>query len=344
MRAVGRSALRLLGFALGLLAGAQGHAEMDRETFIGLSNSVLKIEVIRAQGGYSLGSGVVVDAEKVVTNCHVTRDGREIYVLRSGGRWRAESQASDTERDLCVLHVPGIRSGAVALGRAADLKIGQPVVAIGYTGGVGMQNSGGEVVALHRHAGSSVVRSSNWFNSGASGGGLFDDDLRLVGILTFRLRGGAAHYFSAPVDWVRELLADRARFKEVKPLDPRSLAYWQKPVEAQPNFLKASVLERDRKWADLQSLANDWSRSAANDPEPWYLQGLALDSLDRLADAQQAFERSVAIEPAFSEAWFRLGMVAMRLGLLDRARQARGRLLELKSELAVELSKAIDKF
>ena len=36
------------------------HAEVDRASFISLGASVLKVEVLRAQGGYSLGSGVVV--------------------------------------------------------------------------------------------------------------------------------------------------------------------------------------------------------------------------------------------------------------------------------------------
>ena len=59
-----RALLWLLG---GLLATAS-HAEADRAAFVRLGGSVLKIEVIRVQGGYSLGSGVIVGAHKVVTN------------------------------------------------------------------------------------------------------------------------------------------------------------------------------------------------------------------------------------------------------------------------------------
>ena len=330
---------------LALCAGlaSPGHAEIDRASFIGLGASVLKIEVQRVQGGYALGSGVVVGPDKVVTNCHVTRDASEVHVLRGGARWRVESQAVDMERDLCVLHAPGIKATAVSLGHSADVKVGQAVTALGYTGGLGIQNSPGDVVALHRHDGSMVIQSSNWFTSGASGGGLFDERLHLVGILTYRLRGGAAHYFAAPVDWLRTMLDDKARYKPVKPIAANQLPYWQKPVAMQPNFLRAALLERDNNWTELESLAAHWTRSDADDAEPWYLHGVALAQLDRLADARRALERSVSIESAFTEAWFRLGMVYLRQGQRELANAARARLEALKSDLALKLSQAIEK-
>jgi serine protease Do len=331
--------------ALCLSMGLAGNslAEMDRASFIGLGASVLKIEVLRAQGGYSLGSGVVVRPNKVVTNCHVTRDASQIHIVRGSARWLVESQAIDVDHDLCVLHTPGIKAAVVTLGRSADVKVGQTVIALGFTGGLGIQNSPGDVVALHRHDNSNVIQSSNWFSSGASGGGLFDAELRLVGILTYRLRGGAAHYFAAPVDWLQTMLDDSARYVPVKPIAANLLAYWQRPAAMQPNFLRAALLERDRHWTELEALASQWTRSDADDAEPWYRHGIALEQLNRLPDAQRALERSVSIEPGFSEAWFRLGLVYTRQGQLDRAHAARARLDTLKSDLAPRLGQAIEK-
>ena len=330
--------------ALCLCAGLTGpsRAEMDRASFIALGASVLKIEVLRAQGGFSLGSGVVVRPHKVVTNCHVTRDAAQIHILRSGARWLVESQAVDMEHDLCVLHVPGIKATAVTVGPSRDLRVGQPLTALGYTGGLGIQNSSGDVVALHRHDAGSVIQSTNWFSSGASGGGLFDTELRLVGILTYRLRGGAAHYFAAPVDWLQPMLDDATRYEPVKPIARDLLPYWQKPVAMQPNFLRAASLERDGKWVELESLAARWATSHADDAEPWYLQGLALAELNRLPDAQRALERSVHLESASGEAWFRLGLVYLRQGLRGLSDGARIKLEALKPDLASKLSEAIE--
>jgi serine protease Do len=333
----------LLALCLALGIPTACHAELERAAFIGLSASVLKIEALRTQGGYSLGSGVVVRANKVVTNCHVTRDAAEIHVQRGGVRWRVVSQAVDADHDLCVLYTPGVQAAVVQMGSSARVRVGQQVNALGYTGGLEMQNSPGDVVALHRHDNGLVIQSTNWFNSGASGGGLFDDDLRLVGILTYRLRGGAVHYFAAPVEWLMPMIDDDKRFVPVQPIPASALAYWQMPVALQPNFLRAALLERDSNWTELETLSAQWLRSDAEDAEPWYLHGMALEKLNRLPDAQSALERSVKIEPAFGDAWFRLGLLYTRLGQADLARSVLSRLYNLKSDLARTLAVAIDK-
>ena len=299
---------RLFVLLVCVLAATPSWADIDRAALIGLSASVLKIEALRVQGGFSLGSGVVVAPERIVTNCHVTRDALKVNVLRGGVRWLAEAQRSDIDHDLCLLRVPGLQGRAVALGRSDQLKPGQAVTALGYTGGQGLQNSPGEVLALHRFDGSHVIRSSNWFNSGASGGGLFDEDLRLVGILTFRLRGGEAHYFAAPAEWLVSMLETPglAGYNDVAPERSQQVAYWQRPVVEQPRFLKAALLQRDDQWRELESLAVEWARDDASDPEPWYLMGVALARMDRLPEAQRALDCSLAAGSAASVSGARL--------------------------------------
>lgn len=319
---------RLMVLVLWVLAATPARADMDRAVIIGLSASVLKIEALRVQGGFSLGSGVVVAAEKILTNCHVTRDALIISVLRGGARWLAASQLSDVDHDLCLLRVPGLQARVVTLGQADRLKPGQPLTALGYSGGMRMQNSQGEVLALHRLDGSRVIESSNWFSSGASGGGLFDEDLHLVGILTFRLRGGEAHYFAAPAEWLQAMLDAPGQdgYSEVAPDRSQQLAYWQRPVLDQPMFLKAALLQRDEQWSELESMAAEWARADASDPEPWYLMGVALAQMNRLPEAQHALECSLAIEPASTAAWARLAPVYARQGQIERASQIESRL------------------
>ncbi|HEY6134704.1 MAG TPA: trypsin-like peptidase domain-containing protein [Rubrivivax sp.] len=336
-------ALAVLLLLSALAPGAGAGVEADRAALLQLAASVWKIEVQRAQGGFSLGSGVAVSPDLVLTNCHVTRDASAVFVLRGGRRWRAEAQAVDAEHDLCLLRVPGLAARAVALGSSRALWPGNPVWAFGYTGGMELQHTRGQVVALHRLDGAHVVQSSNAFTSGASGGGLFDEQMRLVGILTFRLRGGSAHYFSAPIEWLLPLLdGSSSPFVPVQPLDAERRAYWQLAPAAQPNFLRAAVFERERRWDELEALAFNWTRADADDPQPWYLHGLALSGLQRWTESQRALERSVQLEPTWQQAWFHLGLVNMRQGQFDRARQARGTLEGLNAELASELDRAID--
>ena len=293
-------------------AGSASAAALDPATLIRLSTSVLKVEVIRVQGGYSLGSGVVVGADSVVTNCHVTRDARQIAVLQGGLRLPAQSQRVDAYHDLCVLNVRGVDGArAVPFGRAA---IGQAVTAVGHTAGA-LQSSVGEVLALHRLDGGRVIQSTNYFNSGASGGGLFDADSNLVGILSFRLRGAAGRYFAMPTEWLARQLRGPGGEQAIGPRPSGELAFWEQPLEAQPFFLRAAVLEKDGNWRALQPLAAEWLRHDLSDPEPWYLLGLALDRQDLPAEARHALECSLAIAPDFESARAELERVALRRDL-----------------------------
>lgn len=292
---------RLLPYlaALGLLLPAAAvRAAPDMAKFVALAGSILRVEAPRPSGGFAIGSAVTVGPELVITNCHVTREARRISIVRGGVRWAATAQASDLARDLCLLHVPGLRSPPVTVGQAASLAIGQPVTALGYTGGVGIQNSLGEVQDLHLHDGGVVIQSSNFFNSGASGGGLFDDAGRLVGVLTFRLRGGDAHYFAAPAEWVSELVeaARRGDLRAVLPLEQYPLPYWESA--APPRFLRAARMQSEGRWRELEALAAAWSRQDPTDNEPWFLLGLALQQQGRDAEARPALECALALQPA----------------------------------------------
>ena len=328
---------------LGIAALLPARAEMDRASLVQLGGSVVQVEVVRAQGGYSLGSGVVVQPGKVITNCHVTHDAAQISVLRGDTRRRARSQLADTEHDLCLLHVAGLESNVARLGSVRDLKPRQPVTALGYTGGIGLQISPGSVVGLHRLDRSAVIQSSNFFNSGASGGGLFDDAGQLVGILTFRLRGGESHYFSAPAEWVRELLDRHDEGSPVAPLPASALAYWQRDAESQPDFLKVALLERQRRWIELEAVTARWSRFDAGDAEAWFTRGIALSQLERWPAARSALERAVALEPDSGSAWYRLGVVCTSMREFDCARDALAKLGRLDAALAEDLKQLIDK-
>ncbi len=297
-RTVRRVAHAALVLIVGIGMDAACLAEIDRSQLIGLAGTVLKIEADRLQGGYSLGSGVAIASEHVVTNCHVTRDAQQLYVLRGGARWPVAAQLRDAEHDLCLLLVPRLQATVAVLADVDRLELGQPVSALGYTGGLNIQYSEGQVVALHRLDAGRVIQSTNWFNSGASGGGLFDASLRLVGILTFRLRGGDAHYYAAPAVWLSTLLdAPVSKYEPVGPDRSARLPYWQRAISEQPRFLRAGSMQRDNRWEALRSLADEWTHDDRTDAEPWFLLGVALSHLDQPAQAQAALRCSIAIEP-----------------------------------------------
>ena len=326
-----------LGWLACLTQGTTAHAEIDRETQLRLAPSVMKIEVLTS-AGYGLGSGVLIGRDELVTNCHVTRQAVAVNVLQGGLRHAATAQASNVTQDLCLLRVPGLEGQPVAMASAASLMQRQPLLGIGFSGGLGVQFVEGELVSLNRMGSEdSVIRSSNYFTSGASGGGLFDAQGRLVGVLTFRLRGGQAHYFSVPADWIDPLRSDPAHFVPVGPLAGQ--AFWEQG-EAAPPFLRAASLAQARQWAELQTLARHWHDDDPQDAGATFALGDALEHLGQFADAESAFADAVALAPDNATSWLRHGLLQARLGRLSEARSTLARLTQLDHALARQLAAA----
>ena len=305
---------------------------------LSLAGSVLKVEAIKERGGYSLGTGVSVAPGKFVTNCHVTRDADKILLVRGGARWPAMAELSDPFLDLCVLEVPDLTEvPTIPLASARDLKLGQAVAAMGFTGGTGLQLHAGVVSGLHDLNGSMVIQTTTAFTSGASGGALFNEQGQLVGILTFRLRGAEGYYFSAPVDWIAARIGDPNDYVKVAPIEGAK-AFWAQPIESLPYFMQAASLEADGKWDELLKLTEKWSGVDERNAEPWFLRGNSYAKLDRDEGAVNAYRRAVTLNPALGQAWFNLGTAYVRLGAPDEVQRVLTVLRGIDSDLAGELS------
>ncbi len=331
---------RLSALVLALCLSRAGHGqELDRSVFIRLASSLVKIEALATDGALSLGTGVAIAPGRVATSCHVTRNAANITMLRGGLRWRVVGQLADVPRDICLLHAPRLDATPAPVGKVSRLKLGQPVGAIGFEGGVGIQFRQGRVTALHRHDGSNVLRSSTPFTSGASGGGLFNNAGQLVGLLTFRQRGTDGSYFSVPVDWLSADMADNARYSPVAPLDAKLKAFWQHSAESLPYFMQANSLAVDQKWVPLLQLANRWSGADKTSIEPWIARGSAYEGLARRGDAIKAFEEALKRNPDSNEAWFGLGHVYAKQGDAQKFQRMQQNLQRLNPDLAAELAK-----
>lgn len=201
----GARLFRLALLAPGALAGAAAWCQAPYPAqFLPISAGVVRVEANRAQGGLSMGSGVTVAPSVIATNCHVVRDAAGIQIAGSGTTWHVDAEYADTRHDVCFLRVPGWRGPVVKLAKSDALSVGAPVVALGYAGGVAITPRFGNIRALHDLDHGHVIESDAAFNSGASGGGLFDAEGALIGILTFRLRNTVESYFSVPVQWIRD--------------------------------------------------------------------------------------------------------------------------------------------
>ena len=223
------------GFALAVSVMAPAPAAAAAEGAVP-TDSIFVVEARSAGGAARRGSAVAIGRDMLLTNCHVTRGATHIIVARDGYTWPAAVRTGNGELDLCILSAPmgGVR--AARFRDATSLGIGEQVYAAGYPVGQDITIRSGAVRALHRHENSNVIQVSAAFDFGASGGGLFDRNGNLVGVLTFKMLGGDDYYFAVPTEWITRVLAEAAR-KDDAP------AFWERGPGALPSFLSKIALD-----------------------------------------------------------------------------------------------------
>src|SRR5690606_8278976 len=104
-------------------------------------------EQVQERPFQGLGSGVIIDAERgyVVTNNHVIDEANEIVVtLKDGRQFDAEVVGTDPSTDVALLQIKdGEDLTEIEIGRSADLRVGDFVVAIGNPFGLGQTVTSG---------------------------------------------------------------------------------------------------------------------------------------------------------------------------------------------------------
>lgn len=324
-----------LALVLLLLLPLPAAAEMDFQTLQGLTLSLQKVEAANPDGSVSIGTGIMVAPGYVVTNCHVTARAVAINVVKGALHRPVESQHADVEHDLCILHAPGAAADKVARLRESALRLGEQVHAIGFIFGISPRFNTGEVNGLYEFDGAKVVQTTTPFSSGASGGGLFDSDGRVVGVVTFKYRAGGAQHFALPVKWVTEALA-AYRGRAVAPLE--GVPFWQRPREAQPYFLRAATLEAEDNWFGVSELAQRWTEAEPQNASAWHMLGKAQQRLKRHELSIHAYAMAVALDASNAEAWYGLGLGYNRTGEGVKTAGVQRVLLDLDPELARKLA------
>lgn len=264
----------------------------SRDVFINARMSMAKLIATTDSGRYNVGSGVFLPDGGLVTNCHVTQHALSVTLLQGELPSKARQQSSDVSHDLCVLQFENMHMKPVSVRDSRTLKLGETVYAIGFNRGLGLTYQDGTVEELFSLDGGMVIRTSAAFTTGASGGGLFDADGNLVGILTF-FRVAANRepaYFAVPVEWIGTAASAPGKFVAPQEGTP----FWAETIDHQPHFLKAATFEVEERWADLLSLARGWTQQKPEDGHAWASLAKGLLRAGNLEQAEDAFRRAAS--------------------------------------------------
>ncbi len=280
---------RAIGVALICVCSFSAVAD-SVEVFNVARSSIAKLVAAGANGRHYFGSGVALPGGNLITNCHVTQQAKSVTLVQGDAPSNASSQASDVVHDLCVLSFPNMRMKPATLRDSRTLKLGEAVYALGFNRGLGLTYQDGYVEELFHLDGGVVIRTSAAFTTGASGGGLFDAQGKLVGILTFLriVAGQEPSYYAVPVEWIH--FAAALRTSAVSPRE--GTPFWAEPLDHQPLFLKAATLEVEGRWAELLSLAREWTQRDPGDGHAWASLGRGLLHEGDSVMAEDAFRRA----------------------------------------------------
>ncbi len=152
-----------------------------------------------------LGSGFVVSSDgTAITNYHVIRGAYRATVKFSDGTVGSVDgvDAYDQNRDLAVIRLTPAPKTVLGIGDSDKVQVGDKVVAIGSP--LGLQNtmSIGIVSAIRN----GVIQMSTPISPGSSGGAVFDQYGKVVGVSVAYMAQGQNLNFAIPINWAKPYL------------------------------------------------------------------------------------------------------------------------------------------
>ena len=168
---------------------APGDSTVAEHVFEGAWRSVVYIRTNDGQG-----SGVIIRPNIVATNCHVV-EGGGISVHKAENRrttktrYRAVIRHADNKNDFCLLDVKGLWGVPANVRRYDTLRVGESVYGLGAPQGLDLSMSTGIISQKRAAKGVRYIQTDVAISPGSSGGGLFDREGNLVGIMTAKIVG-----------------------------------------------------------------------------------------------------------------------------------------------------------
>lgn len=257
-----------------------------QEIYREAERSVFVLEILDQKGGVvSSHTAMVLEQGTAVAQCDLL-EGAAAFRLRSGDAvFPAKIEHRDSGRNLCLLGVPGVGFARRQEVTDTDPDVGAQVYAVSNTLGLGISIAEGVVSGIRKSRGESFIQHTAAIAPGSEGGGLFDADGRLVGLINYRQRDGQNVNFALPARWMKEIRQRAAS------------------IDAEGTWrAKAAALDREMKWENLAEHAAAWIQALPESTEAWLWFGFAHEQRKDWAAAERAYREALQREPSGIEA------------------------------------------
>ena len=206
-------------FFLTTLVGS-AFAQSIREVVEKTNSSVVTIK-----SSTGVGSGVLISPEgRIATNYHVIEEGNNFEVVLSDGEIYRDIDVIelDVVRDIAILKIHGFDLNSAALGDSNSLSVGDELIVIGSPKGFSQSVSRGILSAKRsiEDDGYTLYQTDAAISPGSSGGGVFNVDSKLVGLVVSKAFDAEGVNFFIPINYVQGLQEsiERLSLNENSPL------------------------------------------------------------------------------------------------------------------------------
>lgn len=159
-------------------------------------DSVVRIQAETVTQGFfqnetstSLGSGVIISEDGyIVTNTHVVENAQTVTVFVGDESYQATLVGSDEKSDITVIKIEAQDLPYATFADSSKVEVGDDAIAIGNALGTGISVTNGIISATDKtvtieNEPMRLFQTNAEINSGNSGGGLFDINGDLIGIV-----------------------------------------------------------------------------------------------------------------------------------------------------------------
>lgn len=287
-------------------------ADVDTST-AQLASEKDRASTVRVMGwmdGFFSCSGFFVNRDKIATNIHgVARSGPIFAKLADQETsWVITGvTAFDVENDLVILKIAG-EGTPLPLGDSDAVQIGEPIVAVGYSGGKRYKRTKG---TLH-----SIRNSDKWLQTtantspGGSGGPLLNSKGEVIGVDT---RGDGSYSQASPSNALKALLATSA------PLE--TLEQWRKREQIRSYAYHVHGSLQDSQ-GNYRKAIDAYDQSIELNPEhtmAYYSRGVAKHQLEDYAGAIDDYTAALKQNPEIAYIYYNRGLARHALGAYDSA-------------------------
>ena len=163
------------------------------------------------------GSGVIITADGyIITNNHVVEGAQQITVeVNDGTTYTAQLIGTDSQSDIAVLKIDATGLTPAVMADSDQVQVGETAIAVGNPSSLGITSTDGIVSALNRTITvegntMSLMQTSAAISPGNSGGGLFNANGELIGIVNAKNTSEYAEGlgFAIPINTALEVAKD----------------------------------------------------------------------------------------------------------------------------------------